>query len=551
MRRRLAALLVADVVGSSRLMAEDETRTVEAIRDLKAQTLAPAIAEHDGEILKHMGDGWIVAFSSTAAAVRCAMTIQTTVVRRSPLKLRIGAHIGEIVDDETDFHGAGVNIAARLQAEAPPGGLLISQDVHRQLTGPLAQAFAEVGTFELKNIVLPVTGHQWRPQLAAGGPVGPVGEVPTIVVAAFEHDPDDASTRAAARDLREQLLRRLSRRTGIRVLDAGAGEPPQPATYVLRGRCRVARTRGRLHLALVVAADDRTVWSETYEGETDDAFAFCDALVERADADLRLQINAFDGERLAGVPEDTLSVSELRALAASHFYKPTVEDWRKSRRLLDRALALNPDDPMALAMRGEAIVLLAAAHHEDLDADTALALEDDLNRAVEQLPKSDYAFWVRAEYAVFVRGDTASALRDLARTLALTPGFPLGYELRGVAHLRAGDADAAAADLERAVAASEGDPLLPYRLFMLTLAHLVAGSPEKGLAQIERAIQERPTQRNFHVLKAECARAAGDGTARAAAERRLRALPATPSILAPRPPLPPEFADLVALFAPA
>jgi len=547
MRRQLAALMVADVVESSRLMAEDEARAIAAIRELKTETLMPLVTEHGGDVLKHMGDGWIVAFASTSAAVACAMAVQTKLVDRAPLKLRIGAHLVELVHDDTDFHGTGVNIAARLQAEAPPGGLMVSQDVHRQLTGPLASAFVDAGAFELKHISLPVNGFQWRPPAVDGRTAG---EVPSIGVDVLDHDPDDRDTRAAARDLRDQLMRRLARRTGVRVVDVAA-DGAAPPTYRLRGRLRLAAGRGRLHLALSVAEDGRTAWSETYEEDPRDIFAFADALVERADAALRLQINAFDGDRLAHLPVDALSVSELRARAAAGFYKPTLEDWLETRRLLERALALTPDDPMALAMRAEATIMLAAARHEELAGEIADGLEQELDQAIERLPRSDYAFFVRAMFAVFVRGDTTSALRDLERTLALTPNYAPGLELRGLAHLRAGEPAAAAAELERAVAVSEGDPLLPYRLFMLALAHHLADAPARGLAAIERAIQERPSQRNYHLLKAICAEATGNDAARRAAERRAQTLPGTPSILAPRPPLPPEQSALARRFGPA
>jgi TolB-like protein len=539
--------MVADVVESSRLMAEDEARAIAAIRAFKAKTLMPLVTEHGGDVLKHMGDGWIVAFTSTTAAVACAMAVQTKLVDRAPIKLRIGAHLVELVHDDTDFHGTGVNVAARLQAEAPPGGLMVSQDVHRQLTGSLASAFVDAGAFELKHISLPVNGFQWRPPAVDGRNAG---DVPSIGVDPFDHDPDDRDTRAAARDLRDQLVRRLARRTGVRVVDVAADAGAAP-TYRLRGRLRLAAGRGRLHLALSVAEDGRTAWSETYEEDPRDIFAFADALVERADAALRLQINAFDGDRLAHLPEDALSVSELRARAAAGFYKPTLDDWMETRRLLERALALIPDDPMALAMRAEATIMLAAARHEELAGELAEALEQELDHAVERLPRSDYALFVRAAFAVFVHGDTTSAFRDLDRTLALTPSYAPGLEFRGLAHLRAREPAAAAVELERAVDVSEGDPLLPCRLFMLALAHHLADAPERGLAAIERAIQERPSQRNYHVLKAICAAAAGDDAARRAAERRAHTLARTPSILAPRPPLPPEHAGLARRFAPA
>jgi len=191
----------------------------------------------------------------------------------------------------------------------------------------------------------------------------------------FPAAPDDSETRAAVADLRDQLITRLSRRTGIRVLDESGGAGPEDADYLLRGRLRLTGGRGRFHLALVLRREGRPLWSETYEGGTADIFQFCDDTIERADADLRLQINAFDAERIADLPDEALSVSELRARAAHVFYKATLESWAHGKRLLERALRLSPDDPMAMAMYAEAVLTLAAAKWEQLPKETLDRLE--------------------------------------------------------------------------------------------------------------------------------------------------------------------------------
>ncbi len=168
MPSRLAVLMVVDVVDYTRLMAEDETSAINAIQFLKDIYLEPKALEKGGEILKRMGDGWVIAFTSVPATVQCAIEVQNGLVGHPVIKLRIGAHIGEIVEDGTDFYGSGVNLAARLQTEAPPGGLMVSGDFHRQLTGELAHAFHDAGAFKLKNIAQPVSAFRWRPQETNG-----------------------------------------------------------------------------------------------------------------------------------------------------------------------------------------------------------------------------------------------------------------------------------------------------------------------------------------------------------------------------------------------
>lgn len=148
--------MIADMVDYSRLMERDQSAAIGAIRDLKRTHFEPEVIANNGEVLKRMGDGWVLAFSSVSAAVNCAMTVQKKLADHKTIKLRLGAHIGEITEDEDDFYGPGVNLAQRIQTEAPPGGLMISQDLYRQLPGETAADFKDAGSFKLKNIALPV-----------------------------------------------------------------------------------------------------------------------------------------------------------------------------------------------------------------------------------------------------------------------------------------------------------------------------------------------------------------------------------------------------------
>jgi class 3 adenylate cyclase/tetratricopeptide (TPR) repeat protein len=533
--RRLAVVIAADLVGFTRWMGEDEAAARAAVRELKERAFEPVVERHGGEILKRLGDGWIVAFPSATAAMRAAMAVQTGLAAHRTIRLRLGAHLGELVFDDSDFHGQSVNLAARLQTEAPPGGLLVSQDVHRQLDAALARAFVDAGSFALKNVTLPVTGYRWRPTpgAATGG-----DELPIIAVDDLAPTPDDAATRGVAEDVRAPLLERLAHRTGIRVVDARTGRA-DGATYLLRGRLRLAHGRGRLNLALLLQRDGRPVWSRTYDRPAADPLAFADDLVDRADADLRVQINAFDAERIAELADAELSVCELRARAASAYYEATLASWARALALVERALELSPRDPMALAMRVEGAVMLAAAHFRDLDGATLGALDDGLGLAVERLPRSDYVFFVRGLLRVYARRDAAGARRDAERTLALGPAYAPAFELDGLVHLRDGAFAPAAASFERAVALSADDPLLPYRQYLQAVALYARGERARARAVIEPAIELRPNVWGFQRL-----RALADGDT-----RRERSAPA-PSILAPRPPLPDDAGELVAALTP-
>lgn len=539
-RHQLAVILVADLVGFSRLMEESQKAALAAIEALKKEHFEPLVGIAGGEVLKRMGDGWIVAFSSIAPAVQCAMDVQSGLAGHRTIKLRLAIHLGEIVFDESDFHGAAVNLTQRLQTEAPPGGLIISEDLHRQLSTDLARAFSAAGRFELKNIASPVAAFQWRPPR---GDAVTLRDVPLIAVEPFVVARETVEGRDAVEDLRDQIVQRLSRRTGIRLIDESTTKAADP-DYRLRGRLRYADRLGRFHLALIMKGEAGTVWSQTYEGEAGDVFAFCDGLIERADADLRLRINAFDGDRIAHLPDPELSVSELRSRAASCFYQATMESWEHALALVRSALELNPGDAMALAMHGEAVVSLAAARHVALPPAELDRLHDNLDRAVELMPGSDYAFWARGLFAVHARPDHASAARDADRVLQLSPAYAPGFELEGLVHLRGGAFGEEGRSFARAISLSESDPLLPYRLYLEATAQLCGADPVAAVRSINRAIQLRPNEWPFHRLLALCLEGSGDDPAAQAAEARAARLGAKPSILAPRPPLPPDRADL-------
>lgn len=544
MQTRLAVLMMADMVDYSRLMERDQSAAIGAIRDLKRTHLEPEVIANNGEVLKRMGDGWVLAFSSVSAAINCSMTVQKKLADHKTIKLRLGAHIGEITEDENDFYGPGVNLAQRIQTEAPPGGLMISQDLYRQLPGELAADFKDAGSFKLKNIALPVNLFHWRPQKDTSSRAD---DVPTITIEPFTFAPDDTETRAAVADLRDQLIRRVSQRTGIRVLDDASSQATD-ATYRLRGRLRLAGTRGRLSLSLVLRDDGAATWSQVYEGDPTDIFQFCDDLIERAEADLRTQINAFDGDRISHLPDDELSVSELRSRAASSFYKPTVDSWEYAQRLLERAIVLHRSDPMALAMRAEAIIILAQSRFETLPPERVQELEVQLNDAIVAAPRSDYVFWVRSLFKAYVLRDSAAAEEDVRRTLLLSPAYAPGYELLGSCQLLAEKLDDADANLRKAIALSEADPLLSYRLYLLAICSFCQDNFEAALEATGRAIQLQPNQRLFYALRALLHERSGDSQRALEARSAADALPRAPSILAPRPPVSDSHEDLVSVL---
>jgi class 3 adenylate cyclase/tetratricopeptide (TPR) repeat protein len=545
MQSKLAVIMFADIVGYTAMMEADQARAVANVRALKTEFLEPVAIRHGGRVLKRLGDGWIIAFEAIAACVACAMEVQTAMNGLPDVALRIGCHFGDIVEDHDDVYGNGLNVAERIQAESPPGGLMVSEDVYRQLSGGHADALKDAGVFRLKNISQPVRLYQWRPARAVGANAG---EATSIAVAAMEFAPQTEETAALAGDLRDQLFIRLSRRVGIVVYDAVA-KTPENATYDLRSRLRVSSGRGRLSLTLVLRADGRPVWSESYDRDTGDIFDFCDVVLERAEADLRLQTNAFDGNRLAHIPDDALSVSELRARSANLYYSMSYDNWAHGLVLMERAIALNPLDGIALSMRAEGEVMLHAARYEDLTEPLLADLAKGLDLAVEQSPGSDYVYWARGIFRINCLKDSAAAKLDLSQSRRLNPAYSEAHELEGHISMLDGDFAKAAACFDRLIERQTHNPLLPYRQFLRAAALFCAGRFDEATTQARLAADARPSDRLLHAFVALSAEAAGESRIADHFRSKAATLTPAPSICARRLVLPDDHAELTDVLA--
>lgn len=539
MKSRLAVIMVADVVGYSRMMAEDEEASIVAVRDLNETYVRPHSTNHGGEILKRMGDGWIIAFGSVHAGIACALELLQKLSGNENLKIRIGAHIGEIVEDDEDFYGAGVNLASRLQGQAPPGGMMVSQDLFRQLTGQLAAQFEDAGAFDLKNIPYPVQGFQWRPAQKKKGNAAK-GEVPTVLVEEFDFAPATDEIQSHAEELREQILMNLSRRTGIKTIEGG-GEGVK-TVYRIRGRLRVSGSKARMNMSMVLCETGETLFSRNYDGDISDIFEFGDQICAKINADLRIQINAYDANRLEALADDELSISELRSRAARNFYRATYASWQRGLELMERAVELVPDDPMALAMLAVGEVMLCAASYESMAPERLKQLEDGLNLAIKQAPKVDFLYSARSNLNGLVKGDADAALRDAEFALKLNPTYLIGFGALATAMILKNDLLGAIERLEYSMTLSNDDPLEAERTFPLAICYFLTGQFDKAKKVVEALAHANMDNRILQKLLGMVLRKLGDEGGAARQEQLVERLAFVPSIQSIRVLLPKEHA---------
>ncbi len=537
MRRRLTILMCADLVGYSALMGRDESLAVASVQELRRDHLEPVAANYGGEVLKRMGDGWIISFPGVEAALDCAEEVQTRLVDHDVIKLRIGCHIGEIVEDDADFYGNGVNIAQRIETEAPPGGAMFSEDMFRQLSETRQQELRDAGVFKLKNIAQPIRLYQWRPANLTTAP--DAGSLPSIAIETITVAPVSEANTALALDLHDGLIQHSMRRTGITTIDA-AQEPDTPSVFLLRGRLRIAGERGRFMLTLLMRETMNTIWSGTYEGDTSDPFAFFDEVLASASADVRLQTIQHDGLRLAHLSDDRLSVSELRARAANMFFRQTHEDAELGYAALERAVVLSPRDGMALAMRAQTRMNRWAVQYDPDDQALFDWIGRDLDTAVAESPNSDFVFWARGSYRLKMLRDLEAAKQDMAHAFEVNPSFLGVGDMQAQISLLEGDYDGALKALEDYSFKGSSDPFKINRLSIAARINLATGRYDEAVGFAREAADLKPNDRGLQLLKALACDKAEDVDGHAMARTAALSLEKIPSLHTARLTLPPS-----------
>jgi len=373
-QRRLAAVLVADVVGYSRLIENDEEGTRARLRNLQAEIIDPMITRDGGRIVKSLGDGVLVEFASAIDAVRDALNIQAALQRRNTnipadarIEYRMGINVGDIIVEGDDIHGDGVNVAARLEGICEPGAVYVSGTVYDQAAGKLAAAFDDLGEHTVKNIVKPVRVYRALPENAAarqaadiaGAPPQPAadsgGDLPSIVVLPFTNMSGDPEQEFFVDGLTEDILTELSRFHDLLVISRTSSFTYKnkdmrisdiarelDVRYVLEGSVRKAGNRVRVTVQLIEADSDRHLWAERYDRQLEDIFDIQDELTSSIAAILPGRIEADRHERAKRKTPDNMAAYELVLAGKVLHHRSDRASNEEATRLLRRAIELDP-----------------------------------------------------------------------------------------------------------------------------------------------------------------------------------------------------------------
>jgi adenylate cyclase len=479
--RRLAAILAADVVGYSRMVAADEAGTITALRQIWSEIFNPAVAARRGRVVKTMGDGALVEFGSAIDAVECAIALQCAMAERNrssepPFEFRIGINLGDIIIDGDDILGDGVNIAARLEGQAPHGGILASDVVHAQVNGKVGIAFVDAGEVHLKNIDRPL--RVWRWDGAGGSPSAPratagsaaaLEDKPSLAVLPFTVMSNDAEQEFFADGLVEDILTTLSKLSGLsviarnssfvykgRAVDVRQIARELGVRYVLEGSVRKAGARIRITAQLIDAANGAHLWADRYDRGIDDIFAVQDEITLTVATEMQVTLIEGEQARLRYTTATNVEAWNLWIQGLNHNRGPVTGDNQlHARRCWERALALDPESAPLNAMLG-------FMHFAD----------------------ARFGWWDDRETAV------RKAEGYVERALALDPDNPDAHRAVAGLLLIKSQFAAAAAAARRAV---ELGPNLADALVFASFVLQCSGRPIEAIGLIEKAMALSPT----------------------------------------------------------
>jgi TolB-like protein/class 3 adenylate cyclase len=514
--RRLAAILAADVAGYSRLMGADETDTLARLRAVRGDLIDRKVAENRGRIVKTTGDGLLVEFSSVVDALRCAIEMQAGVSERNAavpadrrIEWRIGINVGDVVVEDGDIFGDGVNVAARLEGLAEPGGICVSARVQEDAAGRLDLSFEDMGEQALKNIARAVrvyrvvTASTLAPTPASPGLALP--DKPSIAVLPFQNMSGDPEQEYFADGMVEEIITALSRIKWLFVIARNSSftykgkavDVKQVARelgvrYVLEGSVRKAGNRVRITGQLIDTTTGAHIWADRFDGALDDIFELQDQVASGVVGAIEPKLRQSEIDRAIRKPTESLDAYDLYLRALALRDKHTDESVREAIALLKRALAIDPNYAPAAALIGWSRIH-QASHGRIPMSQAERAEAVTLARHALAAGKDDAdALWMAAFTLHAFAGEHAIAATAVDRALTLNPNSAHAWMACGWVSCGRGQSGPAIEALERAMRLSPLDRLGRTFTAGIALAHLVAGRYEQAVDWADRTLREEP-----------------------------------------------------------
>lgn len=523
MQRRLAAILAADMVGYSRLMSADEEGTITRQNHFRSAIIDPLIADNGGRIVKTTGDGLLVEFASAVDAVRCAVAAQKAITaaeadgdEATRIRYRMGINVGDVVADGDDILGDGVNIAARLEGLAEPGGISVSDFAFQSVRGKLDFAFRDFGPQRLKNINDPVRVWNWveTNNLAAGGAPddasGKVGKKPSIAVLPFNNMSGDQEQEYFADGMSEDLITELSRMPWFYVVarntsftykgsavDIKAAGRDLGVAYILEGSVRKSGNRLRITAQLIDTATGNHVWADRYDREIVDVFDIQDEITRAIIGAISPEFITAEVKRSRHKEASQLDSWECVMRGRTHIWKFGRRDAEIARGLFEQAIEASPGGVMGLAD-------LALVHYLDTFYRWSASPQDSMKKMVETAKKAvaadenDPLALTILAWAHLFSYQWDDAIETIDRAVSISPNFAPAIGVRGCIYACADEPETAIAAFKDALARSPRDAFLPFWYMGVFWAYHTVGDYETAAHHARQSVRIAPENPTFN-----------------------------------------------------
>jgi adenylate cyclase len=590
--RRLSAILAADVAGYSQLMHSDEEATHAKLTSLLTNAVAPAIAEHGGRIVKNTGDGFLAEFPSAVEAVRAAMQFQTRIKELTSddpedrrIAFRVGINIGDVIVEPNDIFGDGVNIAARLESIAEPGGICISSAAYDQVRGKVGDEFADLGEQSLKNIALPVRAYAlqlpdtlpivsflnmtgrfpfrlWPARgvrrarigltiafllLMTGGGVGywyirwgepqPLNHRLSIVVLPFTNLSNEPEQEYFAEGVTDDLSADLSRIEHSFVIAPSTGrayknvDPKRVGRelgvrYILDGSLRRTESMVRINARLIDARTGAEIWSERVDGDWAKSTQLQDIITGRLARRLDLELTNQESRDAEVKRPNSPDAVDLTMRGWAVLNQPySREQLAQSSALFERALQIDPGFPKALVGLADTLAVEVNYRWTDAPADQLRRAENAVDQVLSQFPSDAMAHFVKGEIQRAKGRNLDAAVGEYVAAIAINPSLAPAHGALGATKIRVGRSAEAFAPLQMAIQLSPRDPLLNTWYFYIGHAHTHLGQYEEAIDWCHRSIAMKPFWIAYADLAAAYALTGRESEAQAAVAELRRLMP--------------------------
>ena len=508
--RKLAAILAADVVGYSRLMGADEEGTLAALKQHRQALFDPAVAAHNGRIVKLIGDGTIVEFASVVDAVNCALSVQCAdgdeALRQPKIVLRIGINLGDVITEGDDIYGDGVNIAARLEPVAEPGGICVSSIVNESIGNRIDVRFQGAGEIRVKDIDRPIRIWKWHPGATpavttpAAATPRPNAATASIAILPFTNMSGDPEQEYFSDGISEDLITDLSKIGGLTVIARNSsfvykGRPIDIRTVgrelgvhsVLEGSIRRAGNRVRITAQLIEAENGTHLWGDRYDRDLTDIFAVQDDVTQRIVDSLKITLSPAEKRRLADTETSNVAAYDcvLRGREFLLSKDKNRETFEQAVKYFKQALEHDANYSIAYACLAFGYIFDYQNRWTENPDNSLPTAKEYVRLAIEKDPKEPLARCVAAMCASFEKDlDRAKAEIDLA--LSLNPNLALAHSMRGNNRTYSGQPLEAIPNIEQAMRL---DPALNSQfLHFLGMAYLLAGKCETAAALLRQRV---------------------------------------------------------------